>query len=122
LRSYDVPLEKLVVRHRVAKELGEYSQFNDSYAALRQMQERGFGVPPGRSVEYVILDGQSKSVWDRVKVAPFLRGDERYDAAEYEDLLLRAAADLLLPFGWRFEALKERAHHKRPMADPSKPR
>jgi len=122
LRSFDVELEKLVVRHRVAKELEEYSQFNDSYAALRQMQERGFEVPPGRSVEYVILDGQSKSVWERVKAAPFLRGDERYDASEYEDLLLRAAADLLLPFGWRFERLKERVHQRSPMAVPSRPR
>lgn len=108
VRSGGVPLQKLVVRHRVAKEVEEYSQFNDSYAALRQMKERGFDVPPGRSVEYVILDGGSRSIWERVKVAQFLRGDERYDAQEYQDMLLRAAADLLLPFGWRFEALKAR--------------
>ncbi|MEM0449025.1 MAG: DNA polymerase domain-containing protein [Methanomassiliicoccales archaeon] len=113
VRSGDAPLEKLVVRHRVAKELEEYSQLNDSYAALRQMQEMGFRVPPGRSVEYVILDGSSRDVWERVRAAPFLRGDERYDALEYEEMLLRAAADLLLPFGWDLEALRERSRGAR---------
>ena len=122
VRSGNVELEKLIVRHRVAKELEEYSQFNDSYAALRQMQERGFDVPPGRSVEYVICDGGSKSVWDRVKVASFLRGDEHYDASEYHDVLLRAAADLLLPFGWRFEALQARCHQSRPTTASSRPK
>jgi len=114
LKAGSAPLEKLVVRHRVSKELEEYSQFNDSYAALSQMKQRGFEVPPGRAVEYVILDGESRSVWDRVKAKPFLDGSERYDAGEYQDMLFRATADLLFPFGWSFEALHERA--RRPPA------
>jgi DNA polymerase elongation subunit (family B) len=59
-------------------------------------------------VEYVICDGKSKSVWERVKVAAFIDGSERYDVSEYSNMLLRATADLLLPFGWSFEALRER--------------
>jgi hypothetical protein len=44
-----------------------------------------------------------------VKAASFIDGGEEYDVREYEDLLLRSAADLLVPFGWSFEALRRRA-------------
>ena len=108
LRSGSATLQKLIVRRRVAKGLEEYSQFNDSYAALRQMKEAGFDVPPGRSVEYLICEGESRSVWERVKVAAFVDGSEEYDVNAYSDMLMRATADLLFPFGWSFEALKER--------------
>jgi DNA polymerase elongation subunit (family B) len=119
LADGEVPLEKLIIRHRVSKEVEEYTQFNDSFAALKQLQERGFPVPPGRAVEYVVCDGESKSVWQRVKAAAFLDGSERYDADEYTDLLMRASADLLLPFGWSFEALQERARKLSRPANPA---
>jgi DNA polymerase elongation subunit (family B) len=113
LKNGTVPLEKLIISHRISKEVEEYSQFNDSYAALRQMKERGFDVPPGKSVEYLITDGESKSVWERVKAASFIDGNERYDTKEYGELLFRATADLLFPFGWSFEALQERSAAQR---------
>jgi DNA polymerase elongation subunit (family B) len=109
LRERGVPLDKLVLRKRVSKAFEEYTQFTHSYAALKQMEEMGFPVPPGRSVEYVICDGESRNPWERVKAASFIDGGEEYDVREYEDLLLRSAADLLVPFGWSFEALRRRA-------------
>jgi DNA polymerase elongation subunit (family B) len=102
-------LDKLVLRKRVSKAFEEYTQFTHSYAALKQMEEMGFPVPPGRSVEYVICDGESRNPWERVKAASFIDGGEEYDVHEYEDLLLRSAADLLVPFGWSFETLRRRA-------------
>ncbi len=108
LREGSVPMEKLVLTKRVSKEFAEYTQFTHSYAALKQMEETGFPVAPGQSVEYVICDGESRNPWERVKVVPFLNGSEEYDVHEYEDLMLRAAADLIVPFGWGFEALKAR--------------
>lgn len=83
-------------------------QFNDSVAALRQLHDEGFDLQPGQAVEYLITDSHSKSSWQRVKAAPFLDGDESYDAERYVDLALRGAAELLSPFGWSFERLRER--------------
>ena len=83
LKAGKVPLQQLIMRRRTSKELDEYTQFNDSYAALKQMNERGFDVPPGRAVEYLICDGESKNVWERVKVAAFIDGSEHYDVDEY---------------------------------------
>lgn len=105
LREGGVPLDKLVVSKRVSKELGEYRQWNDSVAALRQLQSRGFSVPPGEVVEYVICDSGSRVASERVRVLQFLEGGERYDAEKYVELVLRATADLLSPFGWSFDSL-----------------
>jgi len=108
VRSGAVPRDRLIMRRSISRRLEEYVQFNDSVAALRQLHERGLELQPGQAVEYLITDSSSKSSWQRVKAAPFLDGDERYDAERYVDLVLRGAAELLSPFGYRFEDLRRR--------------
>ncbi|MDD1767959.1 MAG: hypothetical protein LUQ27_05285, partial [Methanomassiliicoccales archaeon] len=104
----ETPLEKLVITKRVSKNLGDYRQWNDSVAALRQLSYKGFDVQPGEVVKYVICDADSRSASERVKVAQFLRGDEVYDVEKYVEQVLRATADLLSPLGWDLKALQNR--------------
>ena len=99
-------------RKRVSRRLEEYSQFNDSAAALRQLHDRGFELEPGQSIEYVILDSGSARSWERVRAAPFLDGDG-YDREKYVELVHRGAAELLSPFGWSFERVRERDSQRR---------
>jgi DNA polymerase elongation subunit (family B) len=106
------PLEELVITKRVSKELGEYRQWNDSVAALKQLSHKGFDIQPGEVVEYVICDAGSHSASERVKVAQFLRGDESYDADKYVEQVLRATTDLLSPFGCDFGTLRGRMTSK----------
>ena len=108
VRSGSVSRDRLVMRRSISRRLEEYVQFNDSVAALRQLHDRGFELQPGQSVEYLITDSKSGSSWQRVRAAPFLDGDERYDAERYVDLTLRGAAELLSPFGWGFKELRDR--------------
>ena len=101
-----VPLNKLIMTRRVSKRLEDYRQFNDSVAALMQMEERGFEVPPGKVVRFMIRDSSSRDFRNRVKVDRFIRGDEGYDAQSYIDLLIRGTAELLSPLGWDFDSLR----------------
>jgi DNA polymerase elongation subunit (family B) len=101
LRSGSVPLDKLVIRKSVSKELEEYTQHNESFEALQQMKRNGFSVPPGEAIEYVVLGGE-----ERVKVAKFLNGDEAYDPEKYVELSLRAASELLVPFGYDIATMR----------------
>ena len=101
------------MRKSISRKLEEYVQFNDSVAALRQLRDRGFELQPGQSVEYLIMDSKSRSSWQRVRAAPFLDGDERYDAERYVDLALRGAAELLSPFGWNYQQLRDRDDRRR---------
>ena len=74
LRGGDVPLEKLVLKKNVSKRLEEYTQFNDSFAALKQLHNEGFEVQPGESIEFVICDSGSKSPDKRVRSPSSLMG------------------------------------------------
>ncbi len=123
IRSGSVPLEKLVITKRVSKEVEEYTQNNESLEALRQMKRNGFSVPPGEAIEYVMLSGE-----ERVKVAKFLDGDEAYDPEKYVEMALRAASELLVPFGYDIATMRSMyskeeehgaAHHSGP-AYPSR--
>jgi DNA polymerase elongation subunit (family B) len=113
LRSGTVSRDRLIMRKSISRRLEEYVQFNDSVAALRQLHDQGFELQPGQAVEYLITDSKSKSSWQRVKVAPFLDGDERYDAERYVEFAWRGAAELLSPFGYSFEGLRDRDHARR---------
>ncbi|MEM4276579.1 MAG: DNA polymerase domain-containing protein [Thermoplasmata archaeon] len=105
VRSGNVPLEKLLISRKTSQTLGEYKQLNDSVAALRQLDERGFEVNAGEPVRYIVVDRRNRDHRKRVKVDSFIRGDEAYDAEFYVDLLLRAVEGLLLPFGLSRERL-----------------
>ena len=108
LRSGTVSRDRLIMRKSISRRLEEYVQFNDSVAALRQLHDQGFELQPGQAVEYLITDSKSKSSWQRVRAAPFLDGDERYDAERYVEFALRGASELLSPFGCSFEELRAR--------------
>jgi DNA polymerase elongation subunit (family B) len=113
VRSGGVSRDRLVMRKSISRRLEEYVQFNDSVAALRQLHDQGFDLQPGQAVEYLITDSKSRSSWQRVKAAPFLDGDERYDAERYVEFALRGAAELLSPFGWGFSELRIRDERMR---------
>jgi DNA polymerase elongation subunit (family B) len=113
LRSGMVSRDRLVMRKSISRRLEEYVQFNDSVAALRQLHDQGFDLQPGQAVEYLITDSKSRSSWQRVRAAPFLDGDERYDAERYVEFALRGAAELLSPFGWGFLELRARDDQRR---------
>jgi DNA polymerase elongation subunit (family B) len=114
VRSGTVPLSKLLMTKRVSQELEAYRQFNDSVAALMQLDHEGFDVNPGEAVRYLICDCRSRDPRKRVKVDSFLTGDEEYDAEAYVDLLLRGAEGMLLPFGYTVERLAQTFGAKSP--------
>ncbi len=114
VRSGTVPLRKLLMTKRVSQGLDDYRQFNDSVAALAQLDIEGFNVNPGEAVRYLITDCRSKDPKKRVKVDSFVSGSEEYDVEAYVDLLLRGAEGMLLPFGYNMERLSEIFSSKNP--------
>ena len=104
LRQGAVDTDRLLVRNRVSKTAGEYTRFTRNAAALGRAGARGIEYFPGQSVEYVVVD-DSKSSADRVRLAH--ETGERYDREFYETELLRAAASVLSPLGWRESDIRE---------------
>jgi len=100
VRSETVPPNKLLITKSVSQGLDQYQQFNDSVAALMQLDGEGFEVNPGEAVRYLVRDSKSKDHKARVRVDSFVSEDDEYDVDFYVDLLLRGAEGMLLPFGY----------------------
>jgi DNA polymerase I len=97
LRTGDVPVGELVIRERASKRAGEYTRNTRVAAVLERAGASGLERHPGQSVSYVVVDDGATG---RERVA--LPGEaEGYDAGFYANLLVRAAAEVTAPMGWR---------------------
>jgi DNA polymerase elongation subunit (family B) len=63
--------------------------------ALKQLDEAGIEIHPGEKVHYLIKDSGSKNKEDRVRAHPFVGVDDDYDGEKYEELLQKAAEEVL---------------------------
>ena len=104
LRCGRIPLEKLVVRQQLSRELEEYRTPSPAARALMQLQPMGKSLGPGQAVRLVYTrGGPGVYAWDLPE-----RPDPRtLDVAIYRELLLRAAGTVLEPFGKTAEGLSE---------------
>jgi DNA polymerase-2 len=91
-------LEELVLKRRVSRTLEEYAQLNETHAALRSLKDAGVTVPPGESIRFVLVETESGKL--KGKPEQMLDGNELYDRRAYYRLLVRAASELLVPFGY----------------------
>ncbi|WP_458208682.1 type B DNA-directed DNA polymerase [Haladaptatus sp. NG-SE-30] len=105
LRSWVDRLERgavdpseLVITNRVSKKREDYTQSTRSVAALERAADLGLARAPGQSVSYVVVD-DSKQSRERVLLAS--EEVDEYDVGFYRELLVRAAASVLSPLGWR---------------------
>lgn len=55
----------------------------------------------------MITDAKNKRPNSRVRVAELVNNDIRFDTEKYVDMLILAGANILSPFGWTEERLKD---------------
>lgn len=107
LRDGQVPSRDLIIHRRLSQTLEEYKVNTSSVLALQQLEAVGITLYPGQRVGYVLCDPASAfSSEASVFPAPFLDGGESYDRKKYLDLLLRAAAEVLVSFGLNLKDLE----------------
>ncbi|WP_435158982.1 type B DNA-directed DNA polymerase [Haladaptatus sp. DFWS20] len=111
LRSWVDRLERgavdpneLVITNRVSKKKEDYTQSTRSVAALERAADLGLGRAPGQSVSYVVVD-DAKQSRERVRLAS--EELDEYDTGFYRELLIRAAASVLSPLGWRTSDIEQ---------------
>jgi len=92
-----VPVDQLVERNRVSKQLEGYTQNTQNVAALKRAREQDLAVHPGQDIEYVVVDDEKTS---RERVALGHEEIKTYDASYYETQLVRAIESILSPLDW----------------------
>jgi len=102
LRVGRVPLEELLVGKKLSKELAGYRVPSPGARAVMQLQAAGKSVRPGQRVRLLFTRGEpGVRAWD----LPGRPDPASLDLDYYQELLLRAAENLLQPFGLDKESL-----------------
>jgi len=102
LRAGTVPLEDLLVGKRLSKELAGYRVPSPGARAAMQLLAAGKTVRPGQRVRLLFTRGADKvRAWN----LPGQADPAALDVDYYQELLLRAASNLLQPFGLDEEQL-----------------
>ncbi len=105
LRAGRVPLEDLLVGKKLSKELAGYRVPSPGARAALQLMAAGKPTRPGQRIKLLFTRGGSGvHAWN----LPSAPDPAALDFAYYEDLMLRAAAALLQPFGVAEEDLRIR--------------
>jgi DNA polymerase II len=107
LATGHIPSLQLLVAKTVGQELKDYRVENATVQALRQLHAVGIHLHPGERVRYVIRDAHSPDKEERVRAFPRLGPDDGFDVAQYQAMLLDAALELLVPFGYNEVQLRE---------------
>ncbi len=95
LRSGDVCNEDLLVAKSVRQKISEYKVANHTALALKQLDEAGIEIHPGEKIHYLMKDTGAKNKEDRVRAHPFVTAGDFYDEEKYEELLRKAAEEVL---------------------------
>jgi DNA polymerase elongation subunit (family B) len=116
LRSGKANPMELVLRRHITKEAEEYT--NDSISAVvsKLVESMGVHLSAGESIEFIILDQSGKHKPEKAKPLALYAFEDGYDIETYTEFALKAAATLLEPFGYSFEALEKQfnINQKRP--------
>jgi DNA polymerase-2 len=105
LRAGEMALEQLLVTQRLSRSVEEYRVPSPAARAAAQLQADGKELRPGQRVRFIYTLGEPGVwAWDRPGVTPVAS----VDVGRYSELLLRAAAAVLQPFGLDERAARER--------------
>ena len=96
LRDGRIPLEDLLVGKKLSKELAGYRVPSPGARAVMQLRAAGKQTQPGQRVRLLFTRGKpGVHAWD----LPTPPDPAELDLAYYQELLVRAAMDILQPFG-----------------------
>jgi DNA polymerase-2 len=107
LATGHIPALQLLVAKTVGQELDGYRVENATAQALRQLRAVGIRLHPGERVRYLIRDARAPNKEARVRAFPRLGPDDGFDVAQYQAMLLDAALEVLVPFGYDEARLRQ---------------
>jgi DNA polymerase I len=95
-----VELCELLISKRISKTPSDYDHDVFQAIAARQLEKTGFEVHAGQTVQYLIVNAESRWPNERVVAAELLKPKTRCDAREYVRMLVSSAETLLGMFGY----------------------
>ena len=72
----------------------------------------GVEISAGQTVQYLIADAKNKHAHSRVVAAQHVNSKTRYDVKKYLELLFSSAENVLLPFGYSVQKIRDYVLHQ----------
>jgi len=120
LKKKDVDVRDLIISKQLSMHPDRYAHDVFQAIAAKQLIKEGIEVSAGQTIRYLITDAENKRASKRVKAAELINPETRFDAEKYVDMLILAGANVLSPFGYTEDALKDQIVYgeKQTMLEP----
>ena len=106
IRDKKFDLDDLILSNKLSRNLEDYVAIGPQVAAGRLMAERGEDVGPGTIVKYIITEGNSKLVRDRVKLSDTVSIDEIDEDYYINKQVIGATYKILELFGYTEDQIR----------------
>jgi DNA polymerase-2 len=104
IQKREIALEKLVVAQTLSRDLEDFKAGSPASTAAFQLKKEGKTIRAGQTVEYIRVRGKPNSLsWHQVRDESAIDLDTQW----YCDQLLRAADEILSPFGVPKDTLED---------------
>jgi len=107
LRKRDVDVHDLIIAKQLSMHPDRYAHDVFQAIAAKQLLEGGIEVSEGQTVRYLIIDTENRRPSKRVKAAELIDVETRFDVEKYVEMLILAGANILSPFGYTQERLRD---------------
>jgi len=102
-----VRIEDLIIEKRLSKKPREYEKQTLQAIASQHLTREGLNIYAGQTVRYLIVNSGAKIAENKALPAELTHETTTYDAERYIELLLSSAANLLTPFEYDVNILKQ---------------
>jgi len=106
IRDKKFDIDDLILSNKLSRNLEDYVAIGPQVAAGRLMAERGEDVGPGTIVKYIITEGNSKLVRDRVKLSDTVSIDEIDEDYYINKQVIGATYKILELFGYTEDQIR----------------
>jgi len=103
---------QLLITKQLSREPYRYAHAVFQAIAAKQLVKIGVNVSAGQTVQYLIADAKNKHAHNRVVAAPHANSKTRYDVKKYLELLFSSAENILLPFGYSVQKIRDYVLHQ----------
>jgi DNA polymerase elongation subunit (family B) len=107
LKKRDVDVKDLIIAKQLSMHPHRYAHDVFQAIAAKQLMKEGIEVSAGQTVRYLITDAENKRTGKRVKAAELVNAETHFDVQKYVDMLILAGANILSPFKYSEERLKD---------------
>ena len=99
MRDKKIPMDKLVIKTQLKKNIGDYEAIGPHVAVAKEMLKRGIPIDAGTMIEYVVAPGKPKDkIRDKAKLPEDVKNGE-YDIDYYiNNQMLHAVGNIFEVF------------------------